>query len=154
MITLSEIQPTLATIVQAGALNELGDNTGVMTGIAVVTDKGSQRKEIEAALANDGVVVIVDLPYRADTERRAPGVAHLIVSINVVIEINPEVNSQRAQPIDPIALVEEVTSAVLQYGSDDEYNRFTTDDEFLGLSLADEGLIRFVLGFTKMAPQS
>lgn len=154
MIKLSEIQSTLAAVVKAGAIDELGNNTGVMTNIQVITDNGAKRKEIESALETDGVVVIVDLPYKGSTEKRAPGVAHLVVSINVIIEINPEVNSKKETPLDPLALVSEVSSSVLQYNPDDEYNRYETDDEFFGLSLVDEGLVRYVLGFTKMAPQS
>lgn len=124
---------------------------GYFTDDLVVSDVGLQKDEIEAALTSRGWCVVVDMPMRGRTVESAPGVSLVMVTIPVLVHMNPKQNAD----IDVFETMGNIHDAILAYVSqsgsvNDDADRFESEDECFVLSVDDGGIITLVSFFKKL----
>lgn len=136
--------------IQEAARNQIA-NASYFSGEAVVSDKGTSRDAIDAALDSRGLVVVVTEPLSAETFSRAPGCNETYAEIIIAVQFNPIVNASAAGAQKDLAeAVQEAASAVLGYASTDESDRFELQNNALELLITETGLRTYFLYFRKL----
>ena len=151
MIKLSECQSTVVTLLRALSYPDPDDENVTVspfTGQTIFADDGAQRATIEAALAERGMCIGVDLPSKGTTFQS--GVDHMLCEalIPIHIRINPNVNSKLAEPWDAMQIVELICYALDEWSGDDA--GFGVAEDIFVIIVADEGLFGVVVWATKI----
>lgn len=146
MIALKDIQSTVAARLNADAFYQSAPAV-----VAIAYD-GLQDGQIEAQLRTRGAVAVVHPITRAS--RRDQGQASLVFDTEVLVRvhINPSVNAATGGANrNALEMVSATILAVLKWPPTAGDRAFACSEEFLQLSVSDDGLLTYDLFFTKLA---
>ncbi len=146
MITLKNIPSRVAEVVNASAYFTTAP------AVLCIEDNGLKDGEIETQLRTKGAVVVVRPLTRGS--RRDIGGKKLVFDCEVLVQclLNPTVNfATGAANRQMLEMVSAVVAAVLSWQPTAGDREFQTSEEFLQLSVSDEGLLCYDLFFTKLA---
>ena len=153
MIEPYAIQQLARTTIFAGPR----DDPTYFSSESVIADVGLSRDAIELALNGDGdtlaargFVVIVDFPIKAQVLERHAGMAQIVCTIPITVQIHSRNNAAGANK-DAIKAIQKISSALLEYSGTEQGDTFFPDDDFFELMLADSGLLAFTTYWKKLS---
>lgn len=146
MLSFDSIQATAAAAIAADAyLTNLPY-------VKVIVARGLEDPVVEDELQSKGCVVVVNPITRAVKKDATYGVLALVCELSVDCIINPFRNYQSDGALrDPGKLVIAVASALMRLKVGPGDNRFEAAEEFVNLSVGEDGVFQYTLFFNKIA---
>lgn len=146
MISIHQLQSTVAGLINAAAYFTAAPN------VVAIADDGTREGEIATQLRTRGAVVVVTPVTRCSRRDSAARKLAADCEVQVRIIINPQVNGAvGAANRVPLEMATEAMAAVLAWPPPPGDRHFDVPEEFLQLSVSDEGLLSYDLFFVKLA---
>ena len=149
MIALRDIQSTVAARLNADAYFTAAP------AVLAIAYSGLEDSQIETQLRTRGAVAVVHPVTRASRRDQAQAALLFDTEVLVRVHINPAVNyATGGAGRVPLEMVSSTILAVLRWPPTAGDRAFNCAEEFLQLSVSDDGLLTYDLFFTKLATLS
>lgn len=146
MLSFDSIQATAAAAIAAAAY--LTD----LPYVKVIVARGLEDSVVEDELQSKGCVIVVNPITRAVKKDSSYGLLALTCELSVDCIINPNRNYQSDGALrEPGKLVIAVASALMLWKAGPGDTRFEASEEFVNLSVGEDGVFQYTLFFQKTA---
>ena len=143
MIALTSIRSTLQDAIEADA---------TLGSYEVLLDDGYQHDEIEAALRDDGVVIIITPFITVAPKQQEAGAMLVEASFAACISLNPSVNADLTTPLVMDDLLSALMKVIIGIAPETDNDRYRIDNEGARLvNTDDRGPHKYIVAVTKGA---